>query len=63
LRAGFAEAAMAESIRAATRRGNPLGSEGFVELVGRALGRDLRTRPPGRPAKKECGLVMAPGVK
>jgi putative transposase len=61
LRVGVAEAEMAERLRAATRRGNPLGSAGFVEWVGKALGRDLRVRPPGRPAKRREAVTAAGG--
>jgi len=49
LRIGVADEAWEERIREATRRGYPLGSEAFVEQVSRALGRDIRPRPPGRP--------------
>ena len=59
LRIGVTEEAMEERIREATRRGSPLGSEVFVERVGRALGRDLRTRPPGRPPKERAATAGA----
>jgi len=52
LRLGVPETAWEERIREATRRGCPLGSEAFVERVGRQLGRDLQPRPPGRPPKQ-----------
>ena len=52
LRIGVDEEQWDEGIREATRHGNPLGSEAFVERVSRALGRDLRPRPPGRPRKQ-----------
>ena len=52
LRLGVDAAAWEERIREATRRGNPLGSEAFIEQIGRALGRELRPRPPGRPRKE-----------
>lgn len=50
-----------ERIREATRRGNPLGSDAFVERVGQDLGRDLRVRPPGRPAKKPVQMLATMG--
>jgi putative transposase len=53
LRVGVEDEALEERIREATRRGRPLGSEAFVERVGRALGRDLRPRPPGRRSGKK----------
>ena len=58
LRTGVREEAMGERIREATRRGCPLGSEAFVERIGSALGRDLRPRPPGRPAKRLAALTL-----
>ena len=58
LRIGVDEA-LEERIREATRRGCPLGSEAFVELMGRALGRDLRPRPPGRPPKEGAPKAMS----
>jgi hypothetical protein len=51
LRVGVAEVALEDRIREATRRGCPLGSDAFVERVSRALGRDLRSRPPRWPPK------------
>jgi hypothetical protein len=30
-----------------------------VDRIGRALGRDLRPRPPGRPAKREATLTLS----
>jgi putative transposase len=51
LRIGVTDEAWQERIREATRRGYPLGSEAFVEQLGRTLGRELRPRPPGRPKK------------
>ena len=51
LRVGVGAEAWQERIREATRRGYPLGSDAFVERMGRALDRDLRPRPPGRPPK------------
>lgn len=59
LRIGVQEEAMGERIREATRRGCPLGSEAFVERIGRALGRDLRPRPPGRPRKQAAALTLS----
>ena len=54
----LAEAGMAERIREATRRGSPLGDERFVTRLGQELGRDLRVKPPGRPAKvREFGVA------
>ena len=62
LRSSLAEAGMAERNREATRRGSLLGSDCFVERVGQELGRDLRVKPPSRPAKeREC--AMAAGAK
>ena len=58
LRTGVREEAMGERIREATRRGCPLGSEAFVERIGSALGRDLRPRPPGRPAQRLAALTL-----
>jgi hypothetical protein len=58
LRVGVAEEALEDRIREATRRGCPLGSDAFVERVSRELGRDLRSRPPGRPPKR----AIAPGA-
>jgi putative transposase len=51
LRCGVAEAAWAERIREATRRGLPLGSDQFIERMSESSGRDLKPRPPGRPRK------------
>jgi putative transposase len=59
LRTGVGDEALEERIREATRRGYPLGSEGFVERIGRALGRDLRPRPPGRPPKQAAALALS----
>lgn len=59
LRVGVEEEALEERIREATRRGCPLGSEAFVERIGRALGRDLRPRPPGRPPKQTAALTLS----
>ena len=59
LRTGVREEALEERIREATRRGCPLGSEAFVERIGRALGRDLRQRPPGRPPKQAAALTVS----
>jgi len=59
LRIGVQEEAMAERIREATRRGCPLGSEAFVERIGRTLGRDLLPRPPGRPRKQAAALTLS----
>ena len=47
-----------ERIREATRRGRPLGSDAFVEQVGRMVGRDMRARPPGRPRKETDELTL-----
>jgi hypothetical protein len=58
LRVGLREEALEERIREATRRGCPLGSEAFVERIGRALGRDLRPRPPGRPLKQAAAPTL-----
>jgi len=59
LRLGVRAEALADRIREATRRGCPLGSDAFVERVGRALGRDLRPRPPGRPPKQPAALAVS----
>ena len=59
LRVGVDEEAWDERIREATRRGNPLGSEAFVERIGRMVGRDLRARPPGRPPKKAAAGALS----
>ena len=59
LRFGVEKETWEERIREATRRGNPLGSDGFVERVGRELGRDLHVRPPGRPRKEPVLTVSA----
>ena len=48
---GLRDAALEERIREATRRGNPLGSDEFVDRASRSLGRDVRPRSPGRPPK------------
>ena len=61
LRIGVEEEALEERIREATRRGCPLGSAAFVERIGRALGRDLRPRPPGRPPKQAATKLSAMG--
>jgi putative transposase len=61
LRVGVEEEALEERIREATRRGCPLGSEAFVERVGRALGRDLRPRAPGRPPSQAAVKRSAMG--
>ena len=53
------EEAQQEQIREATRRGCPLGSEAFVDRLGRALGRDLHPRPPGRPPKRAGALTVS----
>ncbi len=39
-------------IRNQTRKGRPLGENGFVKNVERKLGRELILKPVGRPAKK-----------
>lgn len=57
LQGSVADEAWQERIREATRRGNPLGSDAFVERVGRTLGRDLRPHPPGRPPKNRAALA------
>ncbi len=62
LRGGLAEEAWGQRIREATRRGLPWGSDGFVDRLGRAVGRDLRPRPPGRPPK-ERGATAAAGAE
>ena len=61
LRTGVEDEAWEERLREATRRGYPLGSATFVERVGRALGRDLHPRPPGRPPKDAAALLARMG--
>jgi putative transposase len=60
LRTSVRGEALEERLREATRRGYPLGSEGFVDRIGSMLGRELKPRPPGRPQAKgpepACGL-------
>ena len=62
LRMGLAEEAWQDRLREATRRGTPLGSNLFVDQLSRMLGRDLRSRPPGRPPKQQA-LATAAFVK
>ncbi len=52
LRTSIGEEAFRERIREATGVGLPLGDEAFVESLGRAIGRDLRRRPAGRPKRR-----------
>jgi len=59
LRVGVDGEALEERIREATRIGRPLGSESFVERIGRVVGRDLRLRPPGRPPKRAAELTLS----
>ena len=40
-------------LRRWTSRGRPLGSDGFVSKLERALGRRLRALPRGRPRKRK----------
>ena len=61
LRIGVEGEALEDRIRQATRRGYPLGSEAFVGRIGRALGRDLRPRPPGRPPTKALATLAITG--
>ena len=61
LQTGVAEEAFGERVREATRRGNPLGDAAFVDRIGRDLGRDLRVRPPGRPARPKGELALKIG--
>lgn len=56
LRVGLAEEAWQDRLREATRRGTPLGSDVFVKQLSHMLGRDLRSRPPGRPPRQEAGV-------
>jgi hypothetical protein len=58
---GLRDAAMEERIREATRRGFPLGGEEFVDRISRALGRDVRPRPPGRPPKSAEAAICVMG--
>jgi putative transposase len=51
LREGVDEADFQERIREASKRGRPLGSDGFVEKLEQEAGRRLRPNPPGRPRK------------
>jgi len=62
LDAGLRNAAMEERIREATRRGYPLGGDEFVDRISRALGRDVRPRPPGHPPKPADAAFSANGV-
>ncbi len=49
LRSSVGEEAFQERIREATGVGLPVGTDEFVESLGKALGRSLRAQPPGRP--------------
>ena len=49
---GDADGAWAESVRAATRAGKPLGEKKFVEKLAAASAADLELRPRGRPRRK-----------
>ncbi len=52
LRVGLAEEALAERLREATIRGQPLGGEEFVSELEQKARRRIRPLPPGRPRKK-----------
>jgi len=47
------EEAFGERLREASRRGRPLGNDGFTEELERRSGRRLRPFPVGRPRKRE----------
>jgi putative transposase len=53
-----------QEIRAATRRGRPLGSDEFITRLEQQLGRVLRPRPGGRPKKcpEQAGNLEIPNV-
>ncbi len=52
LRIGVDEEAFRQRIRRATNLGLPLGTDAFVDQVAAIVGRDLHSRPPGRPPKQ-----------
>ena len=57
---GIGDAALAERIREATRRGRPLGSDDFVARVEQMTGRQIQPRKPCRPSRQpEAKLVIA----
>ncbi len=51
LRRSIDEEAFGQRLREAGRRGRPLGDDEFVENLEKRCGRQLRTRPVGRPKK------------
>ena len=51
LRSSIDEEAFGQRLREASRRGRPLGDEGFVKSLETRCGRRLRARPVGRPKK------------
>jgi putative transposase len=52
---GVGDAALAQRIREATRRGRPLGSDDFVARLEEVIGRQIQPRKPGRPNKGAGG--------
>lgn len=57
LRSGVGEQAFRERLRQATTGGFPLGSDEFIEEVGSLVGRDLKSRPAGRPKKPQVSAA------
>ena len=53
LETSVGEEALGERIQEASRRGRPLGNEGFVKELESRAGRLLRPRPVGRPKRSE----------
>ena len=49
---GLDAAALAVPRRHGRGGGHPLGSEAFMDTLERALGRDVRPRPTGRPKSR-----------
>ena len=52
LKTSLVDEQLRDRLREATMLGYPLGSAGFVSLVGQQLGRDVARRLPGRPRKE-----------
>lgn len=61
LRLGIREEAWQARFREATRRGLPLGPEGYVKVLAERYGRDLCIRPVGRPRIFETGAARIAG--
>jgi putative transposase len=59
---GGLEEAARDAIRAGERSGGPLGDDGFVERLERALGRAVRPRRQGRPRNSAANWFDGPGV-